>query len=62
MISLNFISDTEFKQSLVNGFALTSKLGVGAGWASLMLLTSESFPTVVRYVKGHFSCNCQNAF
>ncbi|VDI83464.1 Hypothetical predicted protein [Mytilus galloprovincialis] len=36
------------KGQLINGFALTSKLGVAAGWASLILLTSESFPTVVR--------------
>ncbi|XP_063442534.1 solute carrier family 22 member 21-like [Mytilus trossulus] len=38
------------KGHLINGFALTSKLGVAAGWASLMLLTSESFPTVVRNI------------
>ena len=41
-------SETEWKDSLINGFALVSKLGVGAGWACLMLLTGESFPTVVR--------------
>ncbi|VDI56472.1 MFS transporter, OCT family, solute carrier family 22 (organic cation transporter), member 4/5 [Mytilus galloprovincialis] len=41
---------TQYKFGLINGFALASKLGVGAGWACLMLLTTESYPTVVRNI------------
>jgi len=41
------IGDSD-KGNLINGFALTAKLCVSCGWASLMLLTSESYPTVVR--------------
>jgi hypothetical protein len=41
------IGDSD-KGNLINGFALTAKLCVACGWASLMLLTSESYPTVVR--------------
>ncbi len=41
------INDSD-KGNLINGFAFTAKLCVSCGWASLMLLTSESYPTVVR--------------
>ncbi|OWF39252.1 organic cation transporter-like protein [Mizuhopecten yessoensis] len=44
------ISDYEMKNSLINGFALASKMGVGVGWGTLIILTSESYPTVVRNI------------
>ncbi|CAG2187838.1 OCTN [Mytilus edulis] len=36
------------KDGLINGFAMATKLFLAAGWCALMLLTTESFPTVVR--------------
>ncbi|XP_060063863.1 solute carrier family 22 member 21-like [Ylistrum balloti] len=44
------ISDLNIKHQLINGFALTAKLCVATGWASLMLLTTETYPTVVRNI------------
>ncbi|XP_021344298.1 solute carrier family 22 member 15-like, partial [Mizuhopecten yessoensis] len=44
------ISDLDIKDQLINGFALAAKLCVASGWASLMLLTTETYPTVVRNI------------
>ncbi|XP_060063859.1 organic cation/carnitine transporter 2-like [Ylistrum balloti] len=44
------ISDLDMKDQLINGFALTAKLCVATGWASLSLLTTETYPTVVRNI------------
>lgn len=44
------ISDLELKDSLVNWFALASKMSVGVGWATLIMLSSETYPTVVRNI------------
>lgn len=44
------LSDLEIKGRLMNGFALTAKLCVASGWASLSLLTTESYPTVIRNI------------
>lgn len=38
------------KENLINGFALTAKLGVTTGWATVQILTTESYPTVVRNI------------
>ncbi|XP_063443225.1 solute carrier family 22 member 21-like [Mytilus trossulus] len=40
--------DIPAKDGLINGFAMATKLFLAAGWCALMLLTTESFPTVVR--------------
>ncbi|CAG2232018.1 OCTN [Mytilus edulis] len=42
--------DLNNKGQLVNGFAFTSKMCVNSGWISLIILTSEIYPTVVRNV------------
>ncbi|CAC5421931.1 SLC22A4_5 [Mytilus coruscus] len=42
--------DIPNKGQLVNGFALASKVCVATGWYGLWILTSESYPTVVRNV------------
>ncbi|VDI42438.1 Hypothetical predicted protein [Mytilus galloprovincialis] len=46
--------DIENKETFVTVFALPSKAFVTAGWVSVMLITAEIYPTVVRY-------NCYNA-
>ncbi|ESO83718.1 hypothetical protein LOTGIDRAFT_72379, partial [Lottia gigantea] len=35
---------------LITGLSLTAKLLVGAAWVAMILLTSEIYPTVVRYI------------
>ncbi|XP_021376626.1 solute carrier family 22 member 6-A-like [Mizuhopecten yessoensis] len=44
------ISDLEMKDSLINGFALASKMSVIVAWATLFMLSTESYPTVVRNI------------
>ncbi|OWF41857.1 solute carrier family 22 member 6-A-like [Mizuhopecten yessoensis] len=44
------ISDIEHKNMIINGFALTCKLCVGAAWTSLIVFTAETYPTVVRNI------------
>ncbi|XP_033760155.1 solute carrier family 22 member 5-like [Pecten maximus] len=44
------ISDLDEKDQLMNAFALTAKLCVASGWSALMLLTTETYPTVVRNI------------
>ncbi|OWF39254.1 solute carrier family 22 member 6-A-like [Mizuhopecten yessoensis] len=44
------ISDLEMKNSLINGFALASKMSVGVGWGTMIILSTESYPTVVRNI------------
>ncbi|XP_069105025.1 solute carrier family 22 member 21-like [Argopecten irradians] len=50
MVAAAEISDWSVKGQLMNGFALTAKLCVASGWAALMLLTTETYPTVVRNI------------
>ncbi|KAK3105862.1 hypothetical protein FSP39_007255 [Pinctada imbricata] len=42
--------DPDLKGQLLNGFALTSKLGIAAAWISLSVLSTEVYPTVVRNI------------
>ncbi|XP_069105094.1 solute carrier family 22 member 6-A-like [Argopecten irradians] len=44
------VVDVENKDVIINGFALTCKLCVGAAWTSLIVLTAETYPTVVRNI------------
>ncbi|XP_033759436.1 solute carrier family 22 member 6-A-like [Pecten maximus] len=38
------------KDTLINWFALASKMGVGVGWGTLIILSTETYPTVVRNI------------
>ncbi|XP_033761146.1 solute carrier family 22 member 6-A-like [Pecten maximus] len=44
------VSDVQQKDVIINGFALTCKLSVGAAWTSLIVFTAETYPTVVRNI------------
>ncbi|XP_060063907.1 solute carrier family 22 member 6-A-like [Ylistrum balloti] len=44
------ISDLEMKDALINWFALASKMSVGVGWGTLIILSTETYPTVVRNI------------
>lgn len=43
-----FLIDPPDAAQIINVAALIAKMGVSAGWASLITFTTESYPTVVR--------------
>lgn len=43
-----FLIDPPNAAQIINVAALIAKMGVSAGWASLITFTTESYPTVVR--------------
>ena len=44
------ISDISSKGALVNTFAYTSRMGIVISWLSIAVFTTETYPTVVRYI------------
>ena len=44
-------SDEDFQGTLMNVFALGSRLGLAAGWTAMAVMTVEIYPTVIRLVK-----------
>ena len=44
-------SDSSVQDTLVNIFALGSRLGLAAGWTAQAVMTVEIYPTVIRFVK-----------
>ena len=45
--SLEF-ADSAVQNTLVNVFALGSRLGLAAGWTAMAVMTVEIYPTVIR--------------
>lgn len=45
---MTFLIDPPDAAEIINVAALIAKMGVSAGWASLITFTTESYPTVVR--------------
>ena len=43
-------SDKDFQGTLMNVFALGSRLGLAAGWTAMAVMTVEIYPTVIRLV------------
>ncbi|XP_069110508.1 organic cation transporter protein-like [Argopecten irradians] len=57
VVAVAQITDLEIKHQLMNYFALAAKLCVAAAWSTLMLLTTENFPTVVRNIGFGLQCS-----
>ena len=47
LFSLDF-ADSSVQNTLVNVFALGSRLGLAAGWTAMAVMTVEIYPTVIR--------------
>ena len=47
LFSLEF-ADSSVQNTLVNVFALGSRLGLAAGWTAMAVMTVEIYPTVIR--------------
>ena len=43
------IAESPAKDALINTFAIGSKMGIAIGWGTLVVLTMEVYPTVIRY-------------
>ena len=42
-------SDTVLKDNLKKAFALVASLGIGVSWGMIQTMSTELYPTVVRY-------------
>ena len=43
------VADAPGKVVILNVFAMSSKVGILIGWLPMAVLTTESYPTVIRY-------------
>ncbi|KAK3087933.1 hypothetical protein FSP39_012595 [Pinctada imbricata] len=49
-VALTDVTNADLEGQLLNGFALTSKLGISSAWISLAVISIEVYPTVVRNI------------